>query len=354
MDNNRDSRDSTGNIHASFQTPLDDAEKSIQCNICVNHCVICSGKRGRCQRRVNRDGILYADNYGMVISHSVDPIEKKPLYHFQPQTYTYSIAAAGCNLSCDNCQNWEISQPHLHSPLYNRITQEPPEEIVLRARATNCSSISFTYTEPTIWFEYIRDVGRVAHMQSLRTVMVTNGTITNEALAELIPAIDAYCVDIKAFSDEFYRTICHAPIGTFEQVLSSCKQAYDAGLHVEIVNLLIPGKNDDPKEIAELCEWIASALSKDVPVHFTRYHPQYRMQISATPVQVLERAYLIAREHGLLYPYIGNVLGHKYEHTYCPECETMVIKRDRSRLESLSEVLLVDGCCQVCGYQVLS
>jgi pyruvate formate lyase activating enzyme len=251
----------------------------------------------------------------MVVSHAADQIKKKPLYHFEPQTLTYSIAAAGCNLNCDHCQNWTISQPNRCDSINTAGHFVLPEEIVLRAHMEHCSSISFTYTEPTIWFEYVRDVSKLAHMHSLSTVMVTNGTITNEALTELIPSIDAYRVDIKAFSDEFYRTVCHAPVGTLKQVLSSCKQAYDAGLHVEIVNLLISGKNDDSKKIAELCDWIVSELSQTVPVHFTRYHPQYLMQIPPTPVQILERAYLIAREHGLLYPYIGNVLKHKYGHT---------------------------------------
>jgi pyruvate formate lyase activating enzyme len=256
---------------------------------------------------MNKEGILYADNYGMVVSSASDPIEKKPLYHFEPHTFTYSIAAVGCNFNCEHCQNWTISQPNLSSSRNTAGHFVPPEEIVLRAQIEHCSSISFTYTEPTIWFEYVRDVSRLAHKHSLSTVMVTNGAITREALDGLIPSIDAYCVDIKAFSDDFYQNVCHAPAGTLGQVLSSCKQAYDAGLHVEIVNLVIPGKNDDPKDIAKLCDWIASELSKTTPVHFTRYYPQYQMQIPPTPVQTLENASLIAREHGLLYPYIGNV-----------------------------------------------
>jgi pyruvate formate lyase activating enzyme len=284
----------------------------------------------------------------MIISHAVDPIEKKPLYHFEPRTFTYSIAAGGCNLNCDNCQNWTISQLNREKPI-NTGNFIPPREVVLRAQMEHCSSISFTYTEPTIWFEYMRDVGRYAHEQGLSTVMVTNGTITSEALAELIPSLDAYCVDIKGFSDEFYQKICHAPTGTLEQVLSSCKQAYDAGLHVEVVYLLIPGENDSREQIADLCDWIVSKLSNAIPLHFTRYHPQYKMNISATPISSLESAYRIATEHGILYPYIGNVPGHEYEHTYCPGCRTMIIKRDRF----VSNVLLVNGCCQRCGYQVV-
>ena len=369
VDSRIDNRYSNGFISASYASSFDDTNKLIQCNICVRRCIIGLGKHGHCGRRVNRDGMLYADNYGMIISHMVDPIEKKPLYHFEPGTHTFSIAAAGCNLSCDHCQNWMISQLHLHSysnlPLnsqsnsYSRHNHEIsrreqftlPDHVVAHAQAEQCSSISFTYTEPTIWFEYVRDIGKLAHVHGLSTVMVTNGTITNEALAELIPFLDAYRVDIKAFSDTFYRNICHSPAGTLDQVLSSCKQAYDAGLHVEIVNLLIPGKNDAPDEITKLCDWIVSELSESVPVHFTRYHPQYQMQIPATPIHNLERAYLIAREHDILYPYIGNVPGHTYEHTYCPECETMVIKRDRF-LSDVPDVLLIDGCCQACGYQV--
>jgi pyruvate formate lyase activating enzyme len=298
---------------------------------------------------VNRDGILYTDNYGMIISHAVDPIEKKPLYHFEPRTLTYSIAAAGCNLSCDHCQNWTISQPNLGDSKTTAQHFVPPKEVVLRAQMKHCSSISFTYTEPTIWFEYVRDVSRYAHEQGLSTVMVTNGTITNEALAELIPSLDAYCVDIKAFSDDFYQKVCHAPTDTLDQVLSSCKQAYDAGLHIEIVYLLIPGKNDSREQITNLCDWTLSELSNRVPLHFTRYRPQYQMNIPATPISSLESAYHIASEHGILYPYIGNVPGHKYEHTYCPGCKTMVIKRGRL----VSDVLLANGYCQKCGYQVL-
>ena len=333
-------------IPASLAKHID--ANNIQCNICVNRCIISKGRRGRCQRRVNREGILYADNYGMIISHAVDPIEKKPLYHFEPRTVTYSIAAAGCNLSCDNCQNWTISQlSHCDSRGTSHFIS--PKEVVHRAQMEHCSSISFTYTEPTIWFEYVRDTGRYAHERGLSTVMVTNGTITNEALAELIPSLDVYCVDIKAFSDDFYQSICHAPTDTLGQVLSSCKQVYDAGLHIEIVYLLIPGKNDFKEQIAQLCDWIVSELSNTIPLHFTRYRPQYQMNIPATPISCLESAYQIATEHGILYPYIGNVTGHEYEHTYCPGCKTMLIKRDRFQ----SDVMLVNGCCQTCGYQVL-
>ena len=287
----------------------------------------------------------------MVISKMVDPIEKKPLYHFEPGTDTYSIATAGCNLSCQHCQNWSISQIHLHNSLLSNVpgTFMSPQEIVLRAQMEKCSSISFTYTEPTIWFEFVKDVGIAAHKEGLSIVLVTNGTITDEALMELIPYVDAYRVDIKAFSDTFYQDVCKAPLGTLRKVLSSCKLAFDSGLHVEIVYLVIPDKNDSHDQIADLCDWVMSMLSPAVPVHFTRYHPDYRMQIPATPVSTLEAAYQIARDHGILYPYIGNVPGHRYEHTYCPNCEKKVIARDRFQ----SKVLLTDGCCPVCGYRVL-
>jgi pyruvate formate lyase activating enzyme len=284
--------------------------------------MIRKGKTGICGVRENRDGILYATTYGRVSAEAVDPIEKKPLYHFLPGTLSYSLGSIGCNFHCEHCQNWHISRserdpgglPHL-----------PPEEGVRRARASGCSSISWTYNEPTIWHEYTLAMGDLARKASLSTVYVTNGYITEEALRELSPMLQAYRVDIKAFSEEFYKKVCGARL---QPVLDSAVLARELGMHIEVVNLVIPGLNDSPEETGALVKWIVENLGESTPVLFTRFHPEYHMQDrGVTPPSVLEKIYRQARDLGLRFPYLGNVFPHPFENTYCPRCGALCIER---------------------------
>ncbi|MFA5002313.1 MAG: AmmeMemoRadiSam system radical SAM enzyme [Methanolinea sp.] len=308
-------------MHRALQwSPAD--EGAAKCSLCNHRCMIRKGKTGICGVRENRDGILYATTYGRVSAEAVDPIEKKPLYHFLPGTLSYSLGSIGCNFHCEHCQNWHISRserdpgglPHL-----------PPEEGVRRARASGCSSISWTYNEPTIWHEYTLAMGDLARKASLSTVYVTNGYITEEALRELSPMLQAYRVDIKAFSEEFYKKVCGARL---QPVLDSAVLARELGMHIEVVNLVIPGLNDSPEETGALVKWIVENLGESTPVHFTRFHPEYHMQDrGVTPPSVLEKIYRQARDLGLRFPYLGNVFPHPFENTYCPRCGALCIER---------------------------
>lgn len=308
-------------MHRALQwSPAD--EGAAKCSLCNHRCMIRKGKTGICGVRENLDGILYATTYGRVSAEAVDPIEKKPLYHFLPGTLSYSLGSIGCNFHCEHCQNWHISRserdpgglPHL-----------PPEEGVRRARASGCSSISWTYNEPTIWHEYTLAMGDLARKASLSTVYVTNGYITEEALRELSPMLQAYRVDIKAFNEDFYKKVCGARL---QPVLDSAVLARELGMHIEVVNLVIPGLNDSPEETGALVKWIVENLGESTPVHFTRFHPEYHMQDrGVTPPSVLEKIYRQARDLGLRFPYLGNVFPHPFENTYCPRCGALCIER---------------------------
>lgn len=299
-----------------------ESDASVRCSLCNHRCHIRDQKTGLCGVRKNRSGRLIAGSYARVSAEAIDPIEKKPLNHFLPGTFSYSLGSIGCNFSCEHCQNWRISQPeNFDSPLQTI----PPEEGVRRARAHRCASVSWTYNEPTMWYEYTRDMGAVCHREDLKTIYVTNGFMTEEALSELAPNLDAWRVDIKAFSDGFYRSICKARL---QPVLDTTIRARELGLHIETVTLVIPGLNDSMDEMEKLIDWVITNLGPDTPMHFTRFHPDFHMtDKSATPVKTLEKIYERAREMGLHYPYLGNVGGHRYEHTYCPSCGNVVISR---------------------------
>ncbi|NLV25604.1 MAG: AmmeMemoRadiSam system radical SAM enzyme [Methanomicrobiales archaeon] len=315
----------------------------IHCNLCNFHCRIPDSKTGICGVRRSIRGQLIADTYGRVSAEAVDPIEKKPLYHFLPGTTSYSLGSVGCNFSCTHCQNWHISHAAFDSI---RLKTLSPEEGVNRAMSQGCSSISWTYNEPTIWFEYTQDMARLAHKQGLKTIYVTNGYMTEDALTDLAPELDAWRVDIKAFSEDFYHKICRAKL---QPVLDTTIRAKELGLHIEVVNLVIPGLNDSPEEIGNLVSWVVDNLGPDVPVHFTRFHPDFEMKdISATPVRILERAFQIAKQKGLRYPYLGNVPGHEYEQTWCPHCNNLLIGRSGY---TTNPIHVKDGRCSYCGEQ---
>ncbi|WP_407282519.1 AmmeMemoRadiSam system radical SAM enzyme [Methanolobus sp. WCC1] len=328
---------------AMLYEKLDDGK--VRCNLCAHRCRISPGKRGFCAVRENRDGTLYTLNYNVVSSEALDPIEKKPLYHFYPGSLVYSLGTIGCNFRCKHCQNWTISQISIDEANAIEIS---PEKAVQRAVSSGARSIAWTYNEPTIWFEYTYDCARLAKEKGLGTVYVTNGYITREALETIAPYLDAFRVDIKAFTEEFYRNITSAKLAP---VLKSAKLAKELGMHVEVINLVIPTLNDSENEIREMSKWINENLGADTPVHFTRFHPYYKLQdIRSTPVETLEKAYFIAREEGIKYVYIGNVPGNGHEHTFCPECGELLIKRGMFGLESYE--LTDKGACPRCGASV--
>jgi pyruvate formate lyase activating enzyme len=271
---------------------------------------------------MNQGGSLYSLVYGKPCAAGIDPIEKKPLYHFLPATGIMSIATAGCLLSCKCCQNWHISQSW---PEDTHNIDMPPKAVVEHALQNRCSSIAYTYNEPTVFFEYMMDTCRLAHEHHLRNVYVTCGYINQQPLKELCDVMDAANVDLKGFTDEFYIRISG---GRLKPVLDAIITMKNKGVHVEITNLLIPTQNDTSKEIAAMARWIRDYVGKETPLHFSRFHPDYRLRnLPPTPVQTLERAREIAKEAGLEYVYVGNVPGNTYNSTFCPNCGNLVIHR---------------------------
>ncbi len=314
---------------------------TVTCSLCNHRCTIKDSKRGICGVRKNEQGTLYATTYGMVSAEAIDPIEKKPLFHYLPGTLSYSLGGIGCNFHCEHCQNWHISRAN---PDEARLHSLAPEEGVRRAVAGGCASISWTYNEPTIWHEYTLDMGSLARSRSLGTIYVTNGYITEEALRELSPMLGAYRVDIKSFSDDFYRKVCGAHL---QPVLDSAVVARELGMHIETVTLVIPGLNDSMDEISALIRWVIEHLGPATPMHFSAFHPDYKMlDRGPTPVATLEKIYRKAKELGLKYPYAGNVRSMDLENTYCPDCGATLIER---RGFSSRFVDLEDRQCKNCG-----
>jgi len=298
------------------------ANNAVKCSLCNHRCTISDGKHGICGVRWNEHGVLDAKTYAKISAEAVDPIEKKPLFHYLPGTLSYSLGSIGCNFHCKHCQNWHISRATLEEA---RLRTLPPEEGVKRALVSRSASIAWTYNEPTIWHEYALDMGTLARKAGLGTIYVTNGYITEEALRELAPMLGAFRVDIKAFTDEFYKKTCGARL---QPVLDSAELARELGMHVETVTLVIPGLNDSMEEQTALIRWVIEHLGPDTPMHFSAFHPDYQMtDRNATPVATLEKIYDKAKELGLKFPYLGNVYHHPYENTYCPACGAVLIER---------------------------
>jgi pyruvate formate lyase activating enzyme len=317
----------------------------VRCNLCAHRCLITDGQRGFCNVRVNEEGRLYTAVYGRVVSRSVDPIEKKPLFHFLPGTHAYSVATVGCNFTCLYCQNHTISQyPREHE---GRIPGEEasPGEIVAAAVESGCETIAYTYTEPTIFFEYAYDTARLAHAKGLRNVFVTNGYMTPETIEKIGPYLDGVNIDLKGISDDLYRKVTG---GNLRPVLHTIERFFRAGVWVEVTTLLIPGLNDSPQAL----RWTAEAIygiSPVIPWHISRFYPAYRMlDRPPTPIATLEEAQRIGREVGLHYVYMGNVPGHG-EDTRCPACGELLVKR---RGFLVRENSLQEGCCPSCGSKV--
>jgi pyruvate formate lyase activating enzyme len=302
---------------ALYYNPKNDG--TVQCMLCPHSCIIHDSGKGLCQVRENRGGKLYSLNYGQITARALDPIEKKPLYHFHPGSSVFSIGTFGCNFHCQFCQNWHISQG---SPPTEFFTPEQSVEEALFYKDTHkCIGIAFTYSEPVVWYEYLLDTARLAKAAGLKNIMVTNGYIQNQPLQELLPWIDAVNIDLKAFTEEFYQDLCQ---GRLDPVKQTVLDVYGK-CHLELTVLLIPGKNDSTEELEILTEWI-SAISPSIPVHFSRYFPHYKMHIPPTPIESLERAYRTARKK-LRYVYIGNVPGHQGVNTVCYNCGEELITR---------------------------
>jgi len=321
---------------------LDD--QKVRCHLCGHRCVIPDGKLGVCKVRQNVDGILHTLVYGSAISQNVDPIEKKPLYHFYPGSDSFSIATLGCNFQCKWCQNWEIAHMPRQRGLI-RVEDTSPEELVAKALNTNCKSIAYTYTEPTIFFEYAYDTAKLAHKAGIANVYVTNGYMTDEMLDAFHPYLDAANVDLKAFRKKTYHKYVGAGL---QPVLDSLKKMKELGIWVEVTTLIVPGINDDPGELLDTAVFITRELGPDTPWHLSRFFPHYQMpNLPPTPLSTLHQAQEIGQEAGLRYVYMGNV--REESNAYCHECNELLIQR-QGYWVSVNKIQ--DGKCGNCGGEV--
>lgn len=312
---------------------------NVLCTLCPQACRLAEGKRGQCRSRVARGKKLYTANYGRVSAIALDPIEKKPLYHFYPGSLILSVGTVGCNLHCQFCQNWRIAQDEAET---EAVTPEALIALAVRAKEQGNIGLAYTYSEPVVWFEYILDTARLARQQGLKNVLVTNGYLNPEPLEELLPYLDGVNLDLKG-PDRFYRQYCG---GRLAPVMKTAAQLVGR-VHLEVTNLLIPGENDDPDTISHLVAFLAD-LDRKIPLHFSRYFPQYRLDIPPTPPSTLEQAYRLAREK-LAYVYIGNLGDSRYSVTHCPRCGAALVERSAYQVK-------IDGIkdrhCVACGKEV--
>jgi len=316
----------------------------VECYLCPRKCKVSDLERGYCGVRENVGGEYYTLVHSKVCSANIDPIEKKPFFHFLPGTSAFSIATAGCNMNCKFCQNWSISQFRPEDVNHFELT---PDECAVYAKSNRCSSIAYTYSEPVIFYEYMADCAISGRKSGVRSVVVTAGYIEKEPLIDLIPLVDAIKIDLKAFSESYYRDICSSELKPTLDTLITIKSS---GVWMEIVYLMLPGLNDSKEEITGLCDWLIDNIGPDVPIHFTRFHPAYLLQnLPATPLESLERAYDIAEQKGLYYPYIGNVYGHKAENTNCHNCGKLLIGRQGFQITANN---LKQGKCPNCQTEI--
>ncbi|MBF0216826.1 MAG: AmmeMemoRadiSam system radical SAM enzyme [Candidatus Omnitrophica bacterium] len=318
----------------------------VECELCPFRCFLPEGSRGLCKVRMNSGGELRTLVYAQPISVHIDPIEKKPVYHMLPGSRIFSLATVGCNLKCSFCQNWEISQTYpeqagKHAEILS------PKEIVDAAIRNKCGSIAYTYSEPVVFYEYVLDIAKLAKEKGLRNVMVSAGYINPEPLKKLAPYMDVVKIDLKGFNERFYRKVTG---GDLKYVLAALKELHELGVMVEVVNLVVPGLNDDIEEIERMCKWLYENMGPDTPVFFSKFTPQYRLaNLPATPIETLEKARKIAMTAGLKYVYIGNVSGHPAENTYCPKCGKTLIRRYGY---SIQEKNMKNGACGTCGEKI--
>jgi pyruvate formate lyase activating enzyme len=319
-------------------------DKVVKCLLCAQGCIIKENKSGKCRARRNVNGELRSLVYGRPISTHVDPIEKKPFYHFMPGSNAYSIATAGCPLSCQFCQNWEISQAR---PEDYRVKYVPANEIADNANAGGIPIIAFTYNEPTVFIEYMLDIARLAKAKKIKSALVSCGFMNPEPLRDICDTLDAIKIDLKGFSEDFYKKVCHAEL---KPVLRTIKQIAKSKTHLEIVNLVVPTLNDSERMMHNIADWIINEVGPDVPLHFTRFHPDFKLaNLPPTPIASLEKAREIAMSKGLRYVYIGNVPGHSANSTFCPQCKKVIIKRTNF---FMSEMHMKKGRCAFCNYPI--
>lgn len=328
---------------AMFYETLDN--DYVQCGICYRECIIGPGKRGFCQARENQEGVLYSLVYGKPSALQLDPIEKEPMFHKHPGTTIFCVGTASCNFRCTYCHNWSLSQVTIEE--VRNYWQRTPEELVREAKSYGAKGISFTYNEPTILYEYVLDTARLAQEAGLDFIFHTNGSMSPEPLKKLLPYVDGVTVDLKGFTSEFYHNL---PGSSLEPVLNTLQIISESDVWLEIVNLVIPQHNDDPETIKDMCLWIVNTLGQDIPLHFTRFSPSYRLTgVPPTPLETLETAHTIAKEAGLQYVYIGNYPGHANNSTYCPQCRERIIERYHF---SVYDVHIEQGHCAFCAHPI--
>jgi pyruvate formate lyase activating enzyme len=318
--------------------------RSGQCHLCAHECRIPESNFGICGVRQNNGGVLQTMAYGNLIAANVDPIEKKPLYHFLPGSSSFSIATIGCNFKCGFCQNWQISQASVKNGDIDAGREVTPERIVQEARRNGCSSISYTYTEPTIFFEYARDTALLAKKAGLSNVFVTNGYMTRRALETIRPHLDAANVDLKSFREEFYQRTCK---GRLQPVLDTIASMKELGIWIEVTTLVVPGENDSDAELKQTAEFLAG-IDRDIPWHLSRFHPDYEFRDhAATPIETLKRAREIGHQAGLRFIYLGNV--PEGTNTHCPQCRETIVER---RYMGLNKLHMQGGRCNSCGAKI--
>jgi pyruvate formate lyase activating enzyme len=334
--------DSRFRVEARFYEKL--PNKTVQCKLCPRGCVVGDGGRGHCRVRENRGGTYYSLVHSRVCAAHIDPIEKKPFFHFHPGIVAFSIATAGCNVNCKFCQNWEISQA---TPEELPAKYLPPREVAGLAKQYQCPAVAFTYSEPTVFNEFVTDAADAAHAEGVKSVVVSNGFIQQEPLKKLCQHVDAIKIDLKAFSPAYYRDVVNAEL---QPVLDTLVTTRKQAKWMEIVHLVVPTLNDGDTEFRDLARWIKSNLGTEVPVHFTRFQPLYLLKnLPPTPVETLERAKAIADAEGLQYVYIGNVPGHPAENTYCPKCRRLLIERAGF---TITQMHLRKGRCEYCQHAI--
>jgi len=318
--------------------------RGVKCTLCPNECSIKEGDEGDCRSRINYKGKVYSIGYGNPCSINVDPIEKKPLYHFLPESRSYSLAVAGCNFACLNCQNWQISQA---SPKDTRNYELMPEDVYKQAKEYKCLSISYTYSEPIVFYEYVIDSATIAKQNGIKNVLVSAGYINEKPLRELAPFIDAANIDLKSFDDDIYNRLNG---GELEPVLNTLKILKQEGVWLEITNLIVPQWTDDLDMIKQMCDWLYNNGFEDTPLHFSRFHPMYKLtHLPSTPVSILNNAKEIAEKAGLKYVYIGNVPGSDAQNTICPKCKNIVVERKGFQILQKN---LVNGKCKNCNTKI--
>lgn len=316
----------------------------VQCELCPKSCIIEPGQSGDCRVRINIDGVLRTVVYGFPCSTHIDPVEKKPLFHFLPGTNILSLATVGCNLHCKNCQNWEISQCN---PEDSTASMLGPEKVIELARRYRCPSVAYTYTDPVVYYEYTLETAKLARNRNMRNVLVTAGYINEQPWRRLLEYVDAANIDLKGMTDEFYRRVCS---GTLKPVQNALVVAKASGILVEVTNLVIPTLNDKPEEIRQLARWVKENLGSDTPLHFSAFSPRYQMvHLPQTSLNTLETARDIAKDEGLEYVYIGNVQSKEGENTYCPGCGKLLIER---KIYTIIRNELKDGSCPGCGRKI--